>query len=297
MSDFPIFWTENYLNLHGENVYIVGANEYGQCIKCLPHEISKHKISHYLTCIQSDHGILVPARATFGGVYPAASGIVYEAIFKSLLEFNHTMKVEIRFPPAYFYPEVFDNQRLLIDGMSGSTKIIDFSYHINVEDWSADSLSKGNRKKIRQCSEAGVIFRKDIQESLPEIYELILINRLSKGVIPSVTKDQLGKAIRIFPSEYEFFSLYISEMLIASALTVMLNSSVRYVYMWADHSDYRSLSPIAMLCNEIVKDSKSKGIKTVDLGTASLQGELDEGLARFKQNLGAISTQKISYTF
>lgn len=67
--------------------------------------------------------------------------------------------------------------------------------------------------------------------------------------------------------------------------------------MWADHAEYRSLSPIAMLCEEIVKDSRSKNIKIVDLGTASLQGELDEGLARFKRNLGAIATQKISYVF
>ena len=65
--------------------------------------------------------------------------------------------------------------------------------------------------------------------------------------------------------------------------------------MWADHPEYRSLSPIALLCEEIISDARQRGIAVVDLGTASVNGFLDEGLARFKKNLGAISTLKISF--
>jgi hypothetical protein len=297
MNHLPIFWTESYLKLYGENVFILGVNNLGECIKCAPNEIGRFEVTHYLTCINLEHGILVPARATFGGVFPAASEKVYEMIFRDLLKFGQKLNVEIRFPPEYFHPEVFDNQRVMIESIGEKTKIIDLSYHINVEDWSSGSLSKGNQKKIRQCSRAGVVFKKDDQGSASNIYQLILKNRLSKGVTTSISQDQLERAIRFLPNEYEFFSLYKSGILIASAVTVMLTSAVRYVYMWADQVEYRSLSPIAMLCEEIIKDSKRRNIKIVDLGTASLQGELDEGLARFKQNLGAISTQKISYIY
>ena len=297
MISFPIFWTESYLRLHGEKVFVLGVNELSECIKCGPNEIQQFKLSHYLTCIELDQNVTVPAKATFGGVFPAAGEFIYRTIFEGITKLSESLNLKIGFPPAYFYPEVFDLQREVIESMSGIIKIIDVSYHIDVKDWSTNLLSRGNQKKIRQCSEAGAIFKKDDLGSLSNIYSLISKNRLSKGVELSISQDQLENAIRVFPNEYELFSLYNSSILMASAVTIMLTSTVRYVYMWADHIDYRSLSPIAMLCEEIVKDCRTKNIKVLDLGTASLHGELNEGLARFKQNLGAISTQKISYMF
>ena len=295
MIDFPIFWTENYLNLHGGKVFILGVNNLGESIKCRPSEIRQFNLTHYLTCIESEHGVAVPAKATFGGVFPAASEFVYRSLFRNLMQMGERLNMEIKLPPAYFRPDVFDLQKEVIESMGEVTKICDVSYHINVEEWNVNSLSKGNRKKIRQCIEAEVIFKRDALVDLSNVYQLIFENRVSKGVVPSISFEQLENAIQVFPNEYELFSLYKSNVLIASAVTLMLTSTVRYVYLWADHIDYRSLSPIAMLCEELVKDSKSKNIKVLDLGTASLRGEIDEGLARFKRNLGAISTQKISF--
>ena len=278
-------------------MFILGINNLGEGIKCMPSEIRQFNLTHYLTCIESEHGIAVPAKATFGGVFPAASEFVYRSLFRDLMKLGEGLNVEIKFPPAYFFPDVFDLQEEVIESMGQKTKISDVSYHISVEEWNMNSLSKGNRKKIRQCIEAEVIFKKDALVSLSNIYQLIFKNRLSKGVTPSISFDQLENAIRVFPNEYELFSLYKSNVLVASAVTVMLTSTVRYVYMWADHIDFRSLSPIAMLCEELVKDCKTKNIKILDLGTASLQGELDEGLARFKRNLGAITSSKNSFIF
>jgi hypothetical protein len=67
--------------------------------------------------------------------------------------------------------------------------------------------------------------------------------------------------------------------------------------MWADDDNFRVLSPVAMLCKEIVEDSQKNGIHIVDLGTASVAGVLDLGLARFKLNLGAIQTPKPTFAF
>ena len=294
---FPIFWTEKYLKLHGKKVFVLGVNELSECIKCRPNEIQQFRLSHYLTFIEMDQGVTVPAKATFGGVFPAAPEFIYRTIFGGVTKLGESLNLKVGFPPAYFYPDVFDLQREVVESMSGVTKIIDVSYHIDVKDWNANSLSRGNQKKIRQCNDAGVIFKKDDLGSLSNIYSLISKNRLSKGVELSISQDQLDNAILVFPNEYELFSLYKSSTLIASAVTIMLTSTVRYVYMWADHIAYRSLSPIAMLCEEIVEDCRAKNIEVLDLGTASLSGVLDEGLARFKQNLGAISTQKILYSF
>lgn len=283
------------MELVDERVFVVGVNEVGELITCGTEEIESLEISNYLTCLQTDDKLVVPARATFGGVYPPATEHVYKTIYCGLFGVGRPSKLEIRFPPGYFLPEVFDAQIKIVESIADFTKIEDVSFHIEVDTWHSNSLSKGNRKKIRQCKDIGVILKKDDHENIDNIYDLIYQNRLKKGVTPSISQIQLETALRIFPDEYEIFSLYLSGELIATAITVMLNSNVRYVYMWADHTNHRTLSPTAMLCEEIVSDAKNKGIKIVDLGTASLHGEIDAGLARFKTNLGAVPTTKISF--
>jgi hypothetical protein len=295
MVNFPLFWNKKYMDLVDEHVLVVGVNQVGELITCRTEEIESLEVSNYLTCLQTDDKLVVPARATFGGVYPAATEHVYKTIYSGLIGYGNPCKLEIRFPPGYFLPEVFDAQIKIIETIADITKIEDVSYHIEADTWHSGLLSKGNRKKIRQCKDIGVILKKDDRENIDNVYDLIYQNRLTKGVTPSISQIQLETALRIFPDEYECFSLYLSGELIATAITVMLNSNVRYVYMWADHAEHRTLSPTAMLCEEIVCDARNKGIKVVDLGTASLHGEIDEGLARFKTNLGALATGKHTY--
>jgi len=274
---------------------IVGLNSDGNFAQIQNDDKRVEKLKIRLTLRKDLNRITIPGKATFGGVWPAASVNDFKKLFGEIKRLGGSADVVWTLPPEYFYPEIFLSQIQLIEELGGILLFSDSSFHISVDDWDLSLLSKGNRKKIRQCQSQCVQFRPGNNDDLPQIYELIRRNRISKGVTPSISFDQLVTAARIFPNEYQFFALYLSDDLIASAVTVMITPDIRYVYMWADDDNFRVLSPVAMLCKEIVEDSRKNGIKIVDLGTASVAGVLDPGLARFKMNLGAIETKKPTF--
>ena len=75
-------------------------------------------------------------------------------------------------------------------------------------------------------------------------------------------------------------------------LTVNIAPEVRYVLYWADDLSFRNYSPLTLLCERLVEQSRVDGIQFLDLGISSNDGLLNEGLHRFKQNLGAITSVK-----
>jgi hypothetical protein len=281
--------------MQGGNCLLVGLDNDGNFVQIQNDDERIENFKIRLTLRNDLDGITIPGKATFGGVWPAATISEFKKLFGEIGRLGGSTDAVWTLPPEYFYPEIFLSQIQLIEELGGILLFNDSSFHIAVDDWDLSLLSKGNRKKIRQCQAQGVQFRPGNNDDLPQIYDLIRRNRISKGVTPSVSFDQLVTAARIFPNEYQFFALYLSDDLIASAVTVMITPDIRYVYMWADDDNFRLFSPVAMLCKEIVEDSRKNGIKIVDLGTASVAGVLDPGLARFKINLGAVQTKKPTF--
>jgi lipid II:glycine glycyltransferase (peptidoglycan interpeptide bridge formation enzyme) len=133
------------------------------------------------------------------------------------------------------------------------------------------------------------------RSSIGAAYALIEANRLALGVTPSVSLIQMMKMVDEMPDVYQSFGTYFGSELVAAAITVMITDKIRYVYMWADDARYRLSSPVVALCDGIIKYSIDMGNLILDLGTASEFGKVNDGLSRFKTNLGAISTNKITY--
>ena len=291
----PLFWRSEYINLQDKNCLLVGLNIDGNFVQIQNDDERAEKVKIRLTLRRDLNGIVIPGKATFGGVWPAATNSDFKKLLSEICRLCGSTEVIWTLPPEYFYPEIFLNQIDTIEELGGRLLFNDYSFHISVHDWNLNQLSKGNRKKIRQCQSQNVVFRRGHSKDLPQLYDLIRRNRISKGVIPSISFEQLLTAASIFPNEYEFFALYLSDDLIASAVTVMVTPEIRYVYMWADDVKFRVLSPVAMLCKEIIEESQKNGVKIVDLGTASVAGVLDPGLARFKLNLGAAQTKKPTF--
>lgn len=297
----PLFWDCKYARLCSERTVIVGATDDGHYFGdiCLSPSIDLPKFL-MLASISEDK-VLVPGQATFGGVW--INQFVHDdrtgaaSFVNQFLQHVGNRRLEIILPPTYFYPDIFGFQSDLIRQLGGRTTHVDISYHIELDTWSLQSLSKGNRKKLRQCDEQSVSFSRLPVDQLEFAYELISDNRERIGVTPSTTLSQLQNFFFTCPNKYHCFGVYLGSDLIAAAITVMLSSDVRYVYMWADNIEFRSLSPVVALCVGIADISREQGIRVLDLGTASQGGIIDEGLSRFKRNLGALSTEKPGFYF
>lgn len=297
----PLFWKFGYAKLCGELTVIVGLDEDNKLILDSNIDLELTSSKFLMTLQINGQVVDSPGRATFGGVWNRTIGeldieLIHNFYQKILTKFG-SKTITVHLPPAYFHPGIFEAQHKIIVEEGGKILYSDTSFHVDLMTWTPMSMSAGNRKKLRQCRGQLVRTTQLLSKEIEIVYELIRVNRMSLGVEPSISISELRRAFETFPEAYQCFGTFLGEKLIASAVTVLLSDDIRYVYMWADDAVYRGISPVVALCEGIIIDSKKLGLRIVDLGTASQKGQLNEGLARFKQNLGAISTQKISYVF
>jgi hypothetical protein len=286
----PLFWRCKYAELVGGTTQVAGFRTNGEIVQNICDDSGPIAHNFVMLFARSDVGIVVPGKATFGGIWtwPVSNShlVSMKSCFDGLLD---SLQVQ------YFFPEVFQAQHQVIQEIGANILYTDTSYHIDLKSWDTSDMSKGNRKKLRQCQEIDLQTTRLHRSDIRAAYELIEANRLALGVTPSVSLGQMMKMFDDMPDVYESFGTYYGQDLVAAAITVMITDKIRYVYMWADDAKYRLLSPVVALCNGIIKYSIGEGNIVLDLGTASEFGNINEGLARFKTNLGAVATNKITY--
>ena len=77
----------------------------------------------------------------------------------------------------------------------------------------------------------------------------------------------LEKMIELFTKMV--FGAVRSGNLIASAICINVTQSTLYVFYWGDVPGYETLSPIALLSNQIIEYGKRNSYKIIDIGTSS----------------------------
>ena len=295
----PLFWRCEYVRLCGGSSKLLALTEENQFFDdfCENEIVTKPK---YLLMVDSGgQKVQIPGRATFGGVWSwtpkAIDSEPVSSFYDYVINAFGSNSIEIHLPPEYFYPEIFELQHEMITSRGGKRLYVETSHFIDIESWAPGTMSKGNKKKLRQCVENSVTTVELSIAELGTVYELIMNNRLSRGVSLSISLSQLRASFLQMPKSYRCYGTFLGSDMIAAAVTVLITDDFEYVYMWADDVNHRGLSPVVTLCEAIVADSKSRGVRTLDLGISSKHGVLDEGLSRFKVNLGALTGAKISY--
>jgi hypothetical protein len=281
MADLPLFWDSRF----------AGSNN------CSLAEItisSKRKFRLNFQ-VEGDY-FLIPGRLTYGGFFPLDNDSVGMDELLELMEILRSnymsgLKIKWKLPPEYLFPKVFCFQNEL-SNLEDLNEILDFNQHINILDWSIQKMSKGNQKKLRQSVSAKMELKKATIEDILKCYDILFQNRLAIGVQVTMKLSEIQRAMTDFPNIYKIHYLELDEAIVAMCLTVDIAPKVRYVLYWADNLSFRNYSPITLLCERLIEDSLLEDIQILDLGISSEGGSLNEGLYRFKQNLGADSSHK-----
>ena len=238
-------------------------------------------------------------QATFGS-FDVVEAISQEELnwfvkgFLKELELMGVQEIELRHYPDYFKNSSALQAALQTSGFEIETKEV--NQHIEITSAPFEKLAKRNEvKKIRQSEEAGFVFKVVDASFVKLIYELIVEARERRGYPVSMTFDALHQAIQTTPDNYVLFTLWNKEELIAASVSVVLTKEALYNFYHADAFAYRQKSPLAYLVKCIYEYCQQFRFKILDLGISSEHGNLNEGLFTFKQNLGAIVSDKITY--
>jgi GNAT acetyltransferase-like protein len=156
-------------------------------------------------------------------------------------------------------------------------------------------IKYNERKKLNQCLERGYRFMELSTEALTAVYELVENTRDRKGFPVSMSFDELSATILKLPEAYLLFGLYDGDTLIAASVSIRITEGILYNFYHADDIDYRSTSPLVMLVQNIYEFCQRNDIGLLDFGISSEKGVLNEGLFKFKQNLGCDTSEKVTY--
>jgi hypothetical protein len=167
------------------------------------------------------------------------------------------------------------------------------NHYVDMGTWSEDCMSKGNRKKLRQCHGSGLMFSEATRLEWIDAYEVVKKNRESLGSRVSMSGIEIFALLTNYPDIYKCFILKDRfNQIAAAAFLVETSYENIYVYLWADVPEFRNLSPIVLLMTQLVSTFREK-YNFLDLGTSAINGEVLEGLSRFKDNLGALPSHKL----
>lgn len=197
-----------------------------------------------------------------------------------------------RLPPDSWDPDLIA-KLCQLNRSRGGSEIVDVNYEVQAHLWSPIHMSKGNRKRLKQAASLGArMLSVTDRKRMAECFALLARNRAARNLQLSMSFEQFEATKRVFPNDYELFALYFGDTLTASALVIKLSSTRHYVFMWGHEPDWSHRSPVVSLCSSLIEHALQCGAGTLDLGISSVDGVIDEGLAKFKSNLGAVAQPK-----
>jgi len=204
--------------------------------------------------------------------------------------------VHLRLPPDGFHQNFVAASRDTFLAL-GAQEIVDYNYFVHVPTWSESSMSKGNRKRLRQCTELGLqTYLVQDQEMTRKCFSVLSRNRATRGLQLSMTQELFERSRSQFPLDYELYATLSDGDPVAAAVVIRLNHERLYVLMWGHDPSWSSRSPVVHLFYTLMQQCAERETTILDLGISSNAGSIDLGLARFKTGLGARDEPKRTLT-
>jgi len=201
--------------------------------------------------------------------------------YPDLYDVKTTKKVDQVLIKSNFDREVDEWNQHLIIGQAGFEQQILYS----------------QRKRLKKCQRSGFTTKMEDIRSLSEAYELLTDSRERKNYPITMSFEELSEMFEIHPSRYLLFAVRDEQKMVAMAISILISPEIIYNFYHADHSEYGSFSPTVLAVGAVYEYCQQQGIDYIDLGISSLNGELNEGIYRFKKGLGAIDGIKRKYVW
>lgn len=294
----PIFWNKNYLleRQNGQQSFVMYQDN--DWVECQLTDIPENEFEKVpmITFSKNVEKLVSPFSASFGGIHLGAASktnsVQLVRRLSSYFSMNEIKYATITLHPSHLNTEQFVNEQTYLQD---SWKILyaNINHYVDMETWSEGCMSKGNRKKLRQARVSGLIFSEASRSEWIGAYDVVRKNRESLGSNVSLKEYELFALLSNYPDTYKCFVLKNDlNQIAAASFLVETTCENMYVYLWADDPKYRNISPIVFLMTELISTFGEK-YKFLDLGTSAINGEVLEGLSRFKDNLGASRSHKL----
>lgn len=158
-----------------------------------------------------------------------------------------------------------------------------------------DLLHHSEKRRLHKAQKAGLKASIWQNPDLAEAYRFIAAARKRKGYPMSMSWQAFEQMFRHLPEYYRVHTVRQTNTIAALTVSVRVNSQILYNFYPADNPDYLHYSPTVSLNAHLYDFAQKEGFKLLDLGISTEAGKPNFGLIRFKRNLGAKNSLKLSF--
>lgn len=201
----------------------------------------------------------------------------------------------VNYPDCYLPVHCQRLRAVLLDA-GFAVKYEELNQHLTVSARSfTEHLHATERRRLRKCRQAG--FTTHIRENpdAETLFAFIRKARLRKNLPLSMSSKELANLLTNFGGVSPVFTVCDGDQLIAACLGIRVSPTVLYYFLPADHEDYQQFSPSVMLVENLYTYCQQHQIPLLDLGISTSHGIRNEGLIRFKHQLGAVESAKLVF--
>jgi hypothetical protein len=279
-------------NFRGNNFFLLYR-------KASPH----HAVAIFHCLSDSNDNWASPARAPFGSIQHHDSCTTEEIYFflDCIIAFivqKDGKKLSIQHYPECYLANNIDlaKQCFISGGFRESQQLL--NHHIPVSDLPfAEIIRKQEKRRLQKCKKSGMTSQIEANMEPEEIYNFLLNCRNQKGYKLSLDERQLTELLLTFPEQVIVFSVRIDNCIVALSVSIRVNQRILYNFLTDSLPQYNLYSPSVLTTECIFNYCKTEQIQILDLGTSlDHHGCEKAGLVRFKDNIGALRSCKVTYT-
>lgn len=156
-------------------------------------------------------------------------------------------------------------------------------------------LHHSEKRRLKKCIQANFQFQEEMQPDWASVYAFVKASRLRRGYSLSLDWEDFRALFSQFPNSYQVFTVKEGENVAALTVTVRINDHILYNFYPADAANYQTFSPTVLLTKGLYDYCQRHGFSQLDLGTVPDEPVPNYGLMRFKKNLGAQPSLKLSF--
>lgn len=241
-----------------------------------------------------------PARGTYCGyaVNPALDVVdwmrAHRALERCAWEAG-ARELELLLAPQAHNEEAFARQTYVLACAGYALARTDLNYALRVDASPLqDRMGADHRRRWRNCEIAQAMLVPG--DELASVYGVIDEGYRAKGIPLSMSLTQLEAMRDLFPDRMRCFAGMYGGTRIAAAVCLRLAPSVLYIFCWSARPGYEDRNPMIALADCIYRHCQEAGIALLDCGTATAGREPNEGLMRFKQQLGFAVSAKLRFS-
>ncbi len=159
-----------------------------------------------------------------------------------------------------------------------------------------ERMDAQERQRLRKCQRVGLVASHWAKPAISTVLEFIQESRLQLGYPLTISMDYLSRLLHRFPEQFPVFVVREGQNIAALCVCVRVRHDILYTFLPASNANYQELSPMVMLIDHLYQYSQYEGVNLLDLGSSlDANQQLKPSLARFKQNMGAVPSPKLTF--